>query len=116
MTLKITLLFAIIIGLVIAQRVGIKVNYTFDDEMDEEMRQIAKRRTEKYLDQKLDSKDLAQRLENDLTKEFGDKVFVAINENGNGAKARFHSHLIWDMIIMLRTREAIDAWWDANGK
>ena len=101
----------IFIGMAIAQKRDIKINYQFDDSMDGQIRQSAQRRTEKYLSQNIDSKDLTEFLQNDLTREFGQKVTVAINENNRA----FGSHLIWDMIISFRSREELDIWWDGQG-
>ena len=102
----------IFIGIAIAQKRDIKINYQFDDSMGDQIRQSVQQRTEKYLSENVDSKDLTEFLENDLKREFGEKVTVAVNENNNRA---FGSHLIWDMIITFRSRAELDAWWDGQG-
>ena len=116
MKLKILFFIAIIFGTALAQKQTIEINYHFDDSMDKEMRQTAKKLAERYLNgnnERLAPSYLTRQLETDLTKEYGEKVTVLINEETN--KAFGSPHLIWDMIISFRTREELDNWWDNQG-
>ena len=99
----------------LAQKQTIEINHHFDESMDKEMRQTAKQLAERYLNEnneRLGSRYLTRQLETDLTKEYGEKVTVLINEETN--KAFGSPHLILDMIISFRTREELDDWWDNN--
>ena len=115
MVLKFALLIFIYIGIAKAQERRIKINdYQFDESMDEKLRTFTQRRAERYLTQKIDSKeDLTRRLSNDLTREFGQKINVFARDANT--RAFGDPYILWDMIITLRFRDAIDDWWFGQG-